>query len=235
MKTQQTVRRLFNDKAPSWSQKYAVNGALVQRLDTIVIQLIGMVPPRSRVLDLGCGTGAIAAHLANEAFQVYACDIADKMIDEGKRLYPSTEIEWTKLQSDWKILPFPPGYFDAIVAASVLEYVEDPVGVLEECSRTLKPGGKLLFTIPNPKSLLRQVEKLLRPVAVRVIDSPLARLNLRVKHYLTYLIVSSNRFSVEQWEVLAKRWSLSDNDSHRERHIECGKHMLLLCVEKDLT
>ena len=235
METQQTVRKLFNDKAQSWAQKYAVNGALVQRLETIVIRVMPMVPPRSKVLDLGCGNGALAARLASHAFQVYACDVADKMIDEGKRLYPSTEIEWTKLQHDWKILPFPPSYFDAIIAASVFEYVQDPARILDECSRTLKPGGKLLFTIPNPKGLLRQVEKLLRPVALRVIDSPLSRLNLRVNHYLTYLIVSSNRFSVQQWEVLAKRSNLSDTCGNRERLIQCGKYMLLLCVEKDTT
>lgn len=232
MKTRQTVRRLFNDKASSWSQKYAVDGGLVPRLETIVSQVRRLIEPRSRLLDFGCGPGTMAAYLLNQGYQVAACDIADKMIDEGRRLYPSAEIEWVKLQPDWQQLPFPANSFAAIVAASVFEYIDEPARILEECRRVLQPGGKLLFTVPNVKTRLRRIERLLRPAAVRLRNWPIAGLNLRLQNYLIYLTISANRLPVDQWGILAKEAGFSTCESNQNRHIECGKYMLLLCYEK---
>src|ERR1019366_1742442 len=49
-----------------------------------------------------------------------------------------------------RTLPFGTATFDAIVAASVLEYVDNPCAVLGECARVLRPGGILVCTVPDP-------------------------------------------------------------------------------------
>jgi SAM-dependent methyltransferase len=46
-------------------------------------------------------------------------------------------------------LDFPDNYFDYALASEVLDYVFDPDAVLAEVRRVLKPGGKLIITVPN--------------------------------------------------------------------------------------
>jgi SAM-dependent methyltransferase len=50
---------------------------------------------------------------------------------------------------DLTALPFRNGAFDLIVSRSVVEHLEEPAAVFQELARTLKPGGKLIFTTPN--------------------------------------------------------------------------------------
>jgi ubiquinone/menaquinone biosynthesis C-methylase UbiE len=193
------VRALFNAKASTWHEKYEQGGALGFRVAAFGAILRGRLPPGAKVLDLGCGTGAIAAALSAEGFQVTACDIADEMIAAGKRIYGTSAIEWCLLGADWKRLPFAASCFDAIVSSSVLEYVLDLNGFLIECQRVLKSTGVLIATVPDPRAMLRKLEKVLRP-AVRAVDQ-LSRICKipRVHSYVTYLECSRNRISLDEW------------------------------------
>ena len=47
---------------------------------------------------------------------------------------------------------FPDNHFDAVHSAHVIEHVYDPVAMLKECFRVLKPGGKLVILTPNTAS-----------------------------------------------------------------------------------
>ena len=60
--------------------------------------------------------------------------------------------------------------FDAVVAASVLEYVDSPAAVLGECARVLRPGGVMLCTVPDlahPVRWLEWAAAAARPAASR--------------------------------------------------------------------
>jgi 2-polyprenyl-3-methyl-5-hydroxy-6-metoxy-1,4-benzoquinol methylase len=48
---------------------------------------------------------------------------------------------------------FPDEHFDTITMNHVIEHVPDPIKVLEECRRELKPGGRLVVVTPNIKCL----------------------------------------------------------------------------------
>jgi ubiquinone/menaquinone biosynthesis C-methylase UbiE len=54
--------------------------------------------------------------------------------------------------------------FDGVLCSSVVEYVEDPDELIREVGRVLKDDGLLIISIPPKKSLIRSVQKLLRPV-----------------------------------------------------------------------
>jgi SAM-dependent methyltransferase len=105
-------------------------------------------------------------------------------------------------------LPFRPGRFDAVVAASVLEYVDSPAAVLADCARVLRPGGLLLCTVPDPTHPVRWLEW----VAVAAAQVPPVRAAgeswPRLDRYLTYLRISRQRRSAGWWRATAARAGL---------------------------
>jgi ubiquinone/menaquinone biosynthesis C-methylase UbiE len=124
------------------------------------------------------------------------------MILAGQRIHAGQPIAWHLLPKDWRQLPFGAGTFDAVVASSVFEYIEDTEHALLECSRVLRPAGKLVFSAPNPAALRRKLERLLRPLAALAAVPPIRRLP-RIGSYLTYLQLSHGGLSSEEWRQKA--------------------------------
>jgi ubiquinone/menaquinone biosynthesis C-methylase UbiE len=153
------------------------------------------------VLDFGCGTGDLAARLADLGYQVAGCDIADGMLTEARRSFGKKQIEWTL--TDGSTLPYPDSCFDALTASSVLEYVPNVDRVLQEFSRVVRPGGIVAATVPNPKHPTRRMEGALRTVARFPPISQLLSLHPRTRAYAQYLMVSRNRLLPGHWATLA--------------------------------
>jgi ubiquinone/menaquinone biosynthesis C-methylase UbiE len=204
------VKALFNAKARTWNQKYEAGGSLAFRTVVFDSVIRRQLSPGARVLDLGCGTAAIASALSESGFRVTACDIAAEMIEAGKRIHVASPIEWCLLPGDWKRLPFEPCTFDAIIASSVLEYLPDVSGVLRECQRVLISGGIMIATVPNPHTLIRKLEKLLRPVAVGLEWLPGWSRFGKLRSYTTYLRCSINRMSLGDWVAIGRGANFSE-------------------------
>jgi ubiquinone/menaquinone biosynthesis C-methylase UbiE len=207
------VQALFNAKAPTWNAKYRSDGPLAFRIAAFRKLLLARLPVNSRVLDLGCGTGAIASVLSAEGFQVTACDIAEEMVETGKRIHAASSVEWCVLPADWKNLPFESGRFDAIIASSVLEYLPDVEAVLAECRRTLGARGSLIGTVPNTRTLTRKLERLARPAAVLLNGFAGLRSFRRLHSYTSYLKYSRNRMSPQEWRAVGTRVQFDAVDS----------------------
>ncbi len=193
------VLRLFDAKAATWSAKYAPEGRLVWRLSLFARAVDRHVAPDGHVLDLGCGTGELARHLANGGRRVTGCDISDAMLVRAAGADPEGVVEWVKLAADWTVLPFADGTFDAVVASSVLEYVDDPLAVLHECRRVTAAGGTVLCTVPDMRHPIRWLELLSAGLA----RLPLCRLAIqrspRLTAYVSYLRISRRRHSLRWW------------------------------------
>jgi SAM-dependent methyltransferase len=104
---------------------------------------MGMAPPGEErlVLDLGGGAGNMAHHLAHFG-QVIGVDT------NGRPLAVAGQRGLTATQSTGDLLPFPDNSFDLIALLDTVEHIPDDIGVFEECRRVLKPGGKLMITVP---------------------------------------------------------------------------------------
>jgi ubiquinone/menaquinone biosynthesis C-methylase UbiE len=195
------VRDLFNAKATTWTKKYENNGPLSTRLTAFERRLSQSVAPPAEILDLGCGTGDLTAHLSQCGYRVTACDIAEEMLAKSQTSFGDIA-EWVQLSANWTRLPFADGTFAAVVASSVMEYVVDLPSALRELARVLQPGGVLLFTAPNIASPVRRFEAALQPFARALrrftFPAPLARID----RYLAYLRVSKNRMSLNRWTDL---------------------------------
>jgi SAM-dependent methyltransferase len=202
------VRRLFDAKAPSWSAKYAPDGALTGRLDGMAACVREHARPGGAILDIGCGTGELARELATGGFMVTGADISAEMLSRARMQDGQAQVSWVRLDPRWRTLPFAPRTFDAVVAASVMEYLEEPGFVLSECSRVLAPGGSLLVTVPDVRHPVRWVEWTARPAA----RLPLGRSGFgalpRLDGYLAYLRISQQRHLLSWWQSAARQAGL---------------------------
>jgi ubiquinone/menaquinone biosynthesis C-methylase UbiE len=199
------VRELFDEKARGWAKKYAPGGALVWRIGEFRDVLLRQRPPPARVLELGCGTGQLARELAARGYEVEAYDVSERMIQEARTTVGTAKVTLTVLPPRWTALPASPASFDAAVASSVFEYLDDPASVLRELSRVLRPGGALAFSVPDVGHPMRRVERFVAPIVRLAAVARVAARIPRVGPWARYLDVSKNRFSEDEWCVLARQ------------------------------
>jgi SAM-dependent methyltransferase len=202
------VRLLFDEKAATWSAKYAAEGRLTARLAQFEQCLAHHVPAGGRVLDLGCGTGDVARAADAAGLRVTACDISPEMLRRATSGGRGGAVDWVALEPQWRTLPFEPATFDAVVAASVLEYVDQPLAVLTECARVLRPSGVMLCTVPDLTHPVRWLEWL----ASRAVRVPSVRAGTghwpRLDRYATYLQISKQRRPADWWCAIAAQAGL---------------------------
>lgn len=99
-----------------------------------------------KVLDIGSGAGNMAHHLAHYG-QVVGLDPNPRplAVAAGRGL--------DVVQSMGDQLPFATSEFDLVALLDTVEHIPDELGVFAECLRVLKPGGKLIVTVPAFMSL----------------------------------------------------------------------------------
>jgi SAM-dependent methyltransferase len=92
-----------------------------------------------RVLDVGCGPGALTAELVNRAgaASVTAAEPSASFAAAVRERLPGVEVR----QSAAEQLPFPDGAFDAALAQLVVHFMADPVQGLREMRRVTRPDG----------------------------------------------------------------------------------------------
>lgn len=136
--------------------------------------LVALLPPHltgMKVLDVGCGTGTWALHLAASGAEVTGVDVSTEMIrmarrkaeQAGQTQQPGRKVAF--LTGDAAHLPFPTATFDLVTALLVLEFSADPESVLSEMVRVLRPGGIALVATLNRRSIwtvLRRLGRLRR-------------------------------------------------------------------------
>lgn len=103
-----------------------------------------MLPEGARVLEIGCGTGAIARVLAERPGigEVIGIDPSPVFIDRARRVAAGIDNLWFS-PGDGRELPFADASFDAVVCHTVLSHVPGPERVIAEALRVTAPGGAL--------------------------------------------------------------------------------------------
>ena len=113
--------------------------------------LASHIPAGARVLDLGCGSGAIGRYLAQrDGAGTTVIDGLTISADEARLAAPHyRRVEVADLDNARLSDLFPAQGYDAIVCADVLEHIRQSPRVLAECRQLLAPEGRLLLSIPN--------------------------------------------------------------------------------------
>lgn len=117
-----------------------------QRSDS---QYLADLPP-GRVLDVGCGDGSYLYRMYQAGWSVAGLDFDPKGIESAKIRYG--KYGFALLNTDLFSARFPDNSFDAVTLGHVIEHVPDPVAILVEAKRILKPGGRLVIITPNVHS-----------------------------------------------------------------------------------
>jgi len=116
-------------------------------LDFLVETLQNYDPAQTRILDYGCGTGALAIALASKGYQVSGFDLSDKGIEiaqlaaQKAGVSNSTDFYTANAQQ----LPFENQQFDLVIGKAVLHHTIKYEGTEQELYRILKPGAKVIF------------------------------------------------------------------------------------------
>lgn len=99
--------------------------------------------PGTRVLDIGCGTGACVDHLrSRHGLKAAGVDLSAKLLKEGSLNYDGAPLVRGRAEQ----LPAADDAFDAVVCECMLSLCPDPHVVLLEIRRVLQPGGALILT-----------------------------------------------------------------------------------------
>jgi SAM-dependent methyltransferase len=107
--------------------------------------LLSEARPGERVLDLGCGAGRFVAALRDAGADPVGVEIAEAALSRARAVAPGADLR--QLEPDGSI-PLEHGSVDLVWCSEVLEHVADGGHLLQEARRVLRPGGRILVTVP---------------------------------------------------------------------------------------
>lgn len=110
--------------------------------------VVASIQPGERVLDVGCGTGAFAERLSGVSYR--GLEFNPRAVEEC--LARGLDVARRSIEEE---AAENAGAYDVVCAFQVLEHVSDVAGFIGACVRALRPGGRLVFSVPSADSFLR--------------------------------------------------------------------------------
>jgi SAM-dependent methyltransferase len=127
------------DKAVAYDSYFAL--VTSQAIDAI-LDSFGTLRGK-RLLDLGCGTGHLAAAAAKRGAEAEGIDFASAMVEAAAANYPEVKFA----EGDAEDLPFENECFDCVACSFGLLHMPHPEKVMEEAHRVLRSGGRYTLTV----------------------------------------------------------------------------------------
>jgi ubiquinone/menaquinone biosynthesis C-methylase UbiE len=128
-----------------WQQAAAAYDATFARATAPFVEALldaAGVTAGTKVLDVCCGTGIVAAVAAQRDAHPVGLDFSAAMLNQARQAHPQLQFD----ESDAEALPFADRSFDAVVSNFGVHHVPRPDKALAEALRVLRPGGRVAFT-----------------------------------------------------------------------------------------
>jgi SAM-dependent methyltransferase len=138
----------YDQRAASYTRHRGVHdGVLRELIET------GAIGSKTRVLDVGCGTGNYARALKS----LTGCRISGIEPSAEMRSRAANATDWDSLVADRaEQLPYPDGHFDLLMTTDVIHHVGDRDAYFREAARVLSPGGKIVTVTDSHADLARR-------------------------------------------------------------------------------
>jgi SAM-dependent methyltransferase len=161
---------------------FALQPSAVARLKFIreVVKEIDL--EQASVADLGCGSGVILCDVLalKPQWRGHGFDISEAAVNYARRLAAHKKIDGRAdfRAGDIARLPYATDSLDLVIASEVIEHLPEPERVIAEVARVLKPGGKLILTMPLESHTPAHVHALSGPEDLHALC---AKASLRVR------------------------------------------------------
>lgn len=160
------VKRAYKIYAPAYDLVFdwifsPGRQAAVQALD---------IKPGEHILEVGIGTG-LNLPLYPRRCRLTGIDLSEEMLKKAHERVAELGLGNVALiPMDATVMDFPDDAFDAAVATYTISAVPDPVGVLQEMRRVVKPGGNLVVLnhFRSERRVMSRIEDLVAPVCTRL-------------------------------------------------------------------
>jgi SAM-dependent methyltransferase len=158
-----TWERFFDAHAPIYDQNVFTKNT-TKEVDFLIEELA--LPPAGSVLDVGCGTGRHSIELAKRGYAVTGLDLSAEMLARATEASTAAglNVEWIYADATRFSLP---RLYDAAIclcegAFGLLDQGDDPIGqplaILRNISRSLKPQAKAVLTVLNAAAMIRKYQ-----------------------------------------------------------------------------
>jgi len=111
--------------------------------------LMRLIPPNSRVLELGCATGYLSGYMERKL----GCRVTGMELDAASAAIAAqrcSEVYTADLDAADALAPAKASApYDVLLAAAVLEHLKYPERLLEDAKTLLKPGARVIVSLPN--------------------------------------------------------------------------------------
>ncbi|HKV36688.1 MAG TPA: class I SAM-dependent methyltransferase [Pyrinomonadaceae bacterium] len=101
----------------------------------------------NRLLDLGCGAGGLLQAARKHGWNAQGLDVSSHAADHVR------ELGFEVFEGELHQAAYPAGQFDVVTAAELLEHIAEPRALLREVARILRPGGLFWTTTPHARGI----------------------------------------------------------------------------------
>jgi 2-polyprenyl-3-methyl-5-hydroxy-6-metoxy-1,4-benzoquinol methylase len=128
----------FPSEAPAHTQEYLL---------PTILRLCPKLGPEIRLLDVGCGNGAMAAEFLRYGCSVVGIDPSEQGVRVARKTFPSGRFE--VLSGDENILQnLGTSPFDLVISTEVIEHLYDPRSFIRGCFQATRAGGRFICSTP---------------------------------------------------------------------------------------
>jgi SAM-dependent methyltransferase len=154
-------RKFFDGHAPKYMENLFVKSTLAE-VDFIIAEF--SLPPGSRILDMGCGTGRHSVELARRGYRMTGVDLSRGMLEQARMAAAKAGVEIELIQADATEVKLKPVFDGAICLCEgsfgLLGWRhsarDQGYAILRNICDALKPGGRLILNASNGLKKIRQ-------------------------------------------------------------------------------